>query len=242
MVVAPDDRLIPKLLLRTTRTAALATIDRGGGAPLATLVSMGTDFSGAPLLLLSQLAHHTKNLAVDARGSLLLSSRAERGDPLNRPRLTMSGPIVAHQDPKARARFVRQNPKSRLYASFADFGVYRMEVQSVHFNGGFGRAFAVAPEELLTNVEGAEGLIEAEESLLGWVNSADGEAASPLTMAHRPRQAATNARRWRARSLDPEGLDIASGAAAARVAFAAPALSSADWIRAFESSGEPLRL
>jgi heme iron utilization protein len=237
LAVPSDDRAIPKLLLRTARTAALATIDRAGGGPLTTLVSLGTDYSGAPLMLFSQLAHHTKNLAIDPRGSLLLSTRAERGDPLNRPRLTLSGRIVPHEEGRARARFIRQNPKSRLYAGFADFGIFRMEIASIHFNGGFARAAAFAPDDLLTDVSGAESLIEAEEALLGWVNSDDG-VASRLVAEPKPGAA----RQWRARSLDPEGLDLASGAATARVVFDAPAFSPPAWLRGLDTSSQMQRL
>ena len=232
MTAPADDRGIAKLLLRATRTAALATIDRVAGGPLTTLVSLGTDYSGAPLMLFSQLSHHTKNLALDPRASLLLSTRAERGDPLNRPRLTLSGRILPFQDVRARARFIRQNPKSRLYASFADFGIFRMEVETVHFNGGFARAAAFAPEDLMTDVSGAEGLIDAEEALLAHVNAAEGGAEARLER-HLKNDAA---RRWRARSLDPEGLDLASGAASGRVVFDAPATSPATWLRALELS------
>src|SRR5208282_574663 len=116
------------------------TLDRASGAPLTTLVSVASDYDGAPLLLLSTLAQHTRNLAADRRGSLLLTSQPGRGDPLNRPRLTLGGPIAAHPEPRARARFVVRNPKSKLYASFADFSVFRMEISAVHFNGGFARA------------------------------------------------------------------------------------------------------
>jgi heme iron utilization protein len=235
---SPDNRSIAKLLLRLTRTAALATIDRASGGPFTTLVSLGTQYDGAPLMLFSQLAHHTKNLAIDPRGSLLLSTRAERGDPLNRPRLTLNGRIDPHGDARARARFIRQNPKSRLYAGFADFGIFRMAVESIHFNGGFARAAALAPDDLLTDIAGAESLIEAEEALLAQLNAAD-VIASP----HAERsQKHDSGRRWRARSLDPEGLDLASGTSAGRVVFARPAHTVAAWLRAFEQSSAMQRL
>ena len=226
MTVSSEDRAIARLLLRLSRTAALATIDRGAGGPLTTLVSLGSDYCGAPLMLFSQLSQHTKNLAIDPRGSLLLAARADKGDPLNRPRLTLSGRIAPYADDRARARFIRQNPKSRLYASFADFGIFRMEIDSIHFNGGFARAAALAPGDLLTDIAGAQKLIESEEALLAQVNAAGGAfLRGPKADARR---------RWRARSLDPDGLDLASGALSGRVVFDAPACSPADWLGALE--------
>ncbi len=107
-----DARAEAKRLLRIARTGALATLDRASGAPLTTLVSVASDYDGA-LLLLSTLAAHTKNLAANAVGSLLLTSAPGRGDPLNRPRLTIGGPIAPYREavaPAALARFVARNP------------------------------------------------------------------------------------------------------------------------------------
>ena len=137
-----------KRLLRLSRTAALATLG-ADGSPLTTWVGCASDFDGAPLFLLSTLAQHTKNLAGDARGSLLLTSPPDRGDPLNHPRLTVGGPIAPHPDPYARKRYLQRNPKAKLYAPFADFAIYRMRIEAVHFNGGFGRADKLVPADIL---------------------------------------------------------------------------------------------
>ena len=166
-----DARLQAKSLLRIARTGALATLDRASGAPLTTLVAVASDYDGSPLFLLSTLSQHTKNLAADPRGSLLLTGPPGRGDPLNQPRLTVGGEIVAQLEPKARARFLARNPKAKLYASFADFSLFRAEISSVHFNGGFGRAAALTPAEILTDLTGAGDLIEAEADLLAEVNA-----------------------------------------------------------------------
>ena len=115
------------------------------GAPLTTWVGLASDFDGAPLFLFSELAEHTKNLAVDARGSVLLTSPPDRGDPLNHPRVTVGGAITPHPDPYARKRYLQRNPKAKLYSPFADFAIYRMRIEAVHFNGGFGRADLLTP-------------------------------------------------------------------------------------------------
>jgi putative heme iron utilization protein len=214
-----------KRLLRIARTAALATLDLGTGAPLTTLVSVGSDYDGAPLLLLSTLARHTRNLAADPRGSLLLTSQPGRGDPLNRPRLTVGGPIAADADPRARARFVARNPKSKLYASFADFSVFRMEISAVHFNGGFARAAALTPADILTDLAGAEALMAAEPALLEEINAGDAAFLARLAGAEAP----DRRRAWRAIGVDPDGLDLAAGARVARVSFPAPAPSPRAW-------------
>jgi heme iron utilization protein len=227
VALASDHLAIAKLLLRASRTAALATIDRGAGGPLTTLVSLGSDFDGAPLMLFSQLSQHTKNLAADPRASLLLASREGRGDPLNRPRLSLSGRIAPHGEARARARFLRQNMKSRLYAAFGDFGICRMEIEALHFNGGFGKAAALERNDVLTSIEGAGDLRDSEEALLARISAADGSLKARLA-----REPIDASRRWRARSLDPHGADLASGAATARIAFESRALNADDWLKA----------
>ena len=211
-----------KRLLRLSRTAALATLG-ADGSPLTTWVGCASDFDGAPLFLLSTLARHTKDLAGDARGSLLLTSRPDRGDPLNHPRLTIGGPIAPHPDPHARKRYLQRNPKAKLYASFTDFAIYRMRVEAVHFNGGFGRADKLVPADILTPSADATALIDAEEALLAEINATEGLAAQLA------RRREAGRRVWRAIGLDAEGLDLSAGGAAARVDYPAPAFEPQTW-------------
>ncbi|MGD0720581.1 MAG: pyridoxamine 5'-phosphate oxidase family protein [Roseiarcus sp.] len=226
-----DARGHAKSLLRMARTAALATIDRASGAPLTTLVSVASDYDGAPLLLLSALSAHTKNLAADPRASVLLTSPSGRGDPLNRPRLTVGGPIATRDGAAARARFIARNPKSKLYASFGDFSLFRIDIQAIHFNGGFGRAAPLGRSDILTDLAGAEGLLARERELLDEINARGAGVLARLAGA----EGADRSPRWRAIGLDPEGLDLAAGARAARVSFAAPAPDARDWLAALDA-------
>lgn len=214
-----------KALLRTAREAALATRDRASGAPFVTLVGIASDYSGAPLLLLSTLSSHTKNLAAEPGASLLLAAPYRRGDPLNRPRLTLVGALKPTGDPKAKARYLARNPKAKLYAGFADFSMFRFETSAVHFNGGFGKAAPLTPAEIATDLAGAKALLSEEGPLLAEVN-----ARGPAFLS----RLAGKAGRWRAVGLDPEGLDLAAGASLARVSFAAPAITPAAWLAALE--------
>ncbi len=226
-----------KRLIRISRTGALATLGRASGAPLTTWVGLASDFDGAPLFLFSELAQHTKNLAVDARGSLLLTSPPDRGDPLNHPRVTVGGAISPHPDPYGRKRYLQRNPKAKLYSPFADFAIYRMRVEAVHFNGGFGRADPLTAADILAPDAEASALIEAEDRLLEEVNASDGSFVSRLAPRGHPGR-----RVWRAIGLDAEGLDLAAGGVAARIDFSAPAFDPQGWRRRLEevlAEGEP---
>jgi len=210
-----------KRLMRLARLGALATLERLNPAPLVTLVGVASDDDGAPLLFLSTLAEHTKNLGKDPRASILLASSPRRGDPLNAPRLTLSGEIVRAETPRRRQRYLQRNPKAKLYAGLADFAIHRLDPSRVHFNGGFGKAAPLTPAELL--VEGDFGtLVAAETQLL-----AEAEALGPEALA---RLAGARGRLiWRAVGLDAEGLDLNCGVAAARADWREPALTPEAW-------------
>ena len=214
-----------KRLMRTARTGALATFDAENRMPLATLIGVASDWDGAPLFLMSELSRHTRNLAGDARASLLLTTQGGRGDPLNQPRLTVGGPVAVVGDPSAKARYLRRNPKAKLYADFADFSVRRLRIETVHFNGGFGRADALSPSDLLVPGD-VSALIAAEDGLLAFIDSLGDEKLAALADG-----ASSGRRAWRAVGVDAEGFELGAGASVARVPFPAAEFEPGAWRR-----------
>jgi putative heme iron utilization protein len=212
-----------KRLMRLARTGALATLEATGGAPLTTLIGVASDFDGAPLFLMSTLSRHTRNLANDARASLLLTGRPERGDPLNHPRVSLSGWVERCVAARAKIRYLQRNPKAGLYAGFADFALYQLRMEDVHFNGGFGRAAPLTPSEVLISRDGEAALAEAEEQLIAEVNALGAAQLARLAGRRLSRPV------WRAIGLDADGLDLAAGGRAARGQFAAPAHDPEAW-------------
>ncbi len=202
-----------KRLLRNIRTATLATLTETG-APFATLTAIATDHDGTPILLLSRLAHHTRNLERDGRCSLLLA-QGGRGDPMAHPRLTLVARAARTQSPAARARFLARNPKAQLYADFPDFSFWRAEIEAVHLNGGFARAADFGPASLLTDISGAKSLLAAEADILGHMNADHADALA----LYAEKLAGAKPGKWRASGIDPEGLDLICGDETARVAF-----------------------
>ncbi|MGO9007388.1 MAG: HugZ family protein [Beijerinckiaceae bacterium] len=205
-----------KHLLRTVRSAALATLAEGH--PFASLVNIATSYDGSPILLLSQLAGHTAHLSADPRISLLLY-RGGRGDPLAHPRLTLLGRAEKVDDPDRRAalrtRFLNRHPKSALYADFGDFAFHQVSLEHAHLNGGFGRAAAFPGEQLLTPLAGAADLIGTEAAAIDHIH-ADHPAVPALFAQAFGRRSAGN---WRVTGLDPEGLDLIKDDETCRVTF-----------------------
>jgi putative heme iron utilization protein len=225
-----DPKAVAKGLLRATRAGALATIDRNTGHPFASLVNVATDIDGAPLILVSRLSTHTANLEVDGRASLLLAS-AGKGDPLAHPRLTLLGRFVqiardAPEEPRLRRRFLARHPKSELYAGFGDFSFWRLDAVSAHLNGGFARAADLKAADVMTDIAGAEGLIEAEAGAVAHMN--DDHAEAVRLYATKLLGAEDGA--WRLTGLDPDGLDFARGDATLRLPFA-ERVTSAEQLR-----------
>ncbi len=130
---------LARALLLGARIATLATLT-ADGAPFASLVTVAIDDNGAPLMLLSRLAAHTRNLARDARASLLIAEDQSTADPLTRARLSLLGSVVpVGKDAGARVRFLAHHPEAATYADFADFDFWRFEIAGGHLVAGFGR-------------------------------------------------------------------------------------------------------
>ncbi|MDH7796746.1 MULTISPECIES: DUF2470 domain-containing protein [unclassified Beijerinckia] len=219
-----DAIAVSKGLLRSIRAGALATLAKDG-FPFSTLVNVATDYDGTPILLLSGLAIHTRNLATDARASLLLAETG-KGDPLAHPRLTITGTVrksasEAERD-RLKQRFLGRHPKSQLYADFADFGFYRLEMANIHLNGGFARAADFESTALRTSLDGADSMIAAEASAIAHMNSDHTEAVR--LYATKLRRAADGP--WRISGIDPEGVDLAWGESTERVTFQSPVLTA----------------
>jgi putative heme iron utilization protein len=163
---------------------------------------------------MSRLSAHTLNLERDPRASLLLA-QGGKGDPLAHPRLTVIGRAERTAEPRARARFLARHPKAALYADFADFSLWRMEMAGAHLNGGFARAMNLEAGQIRTDLSDADALVAAEAGAVAHMNDDDRDALALYATA----LAGMPPGDWRATGLDPEGVDLAAGDLAARVAF-----------------------
>src|SRR5215472_7660262 len=131
-----DPRRAARTLLREARSGALATLMAGSGDPYCSLVNAATAADGSPLLLISRLAVHTKNILVDPRVSLMLDER-RAGDPLEGARVMLMGAAAATEDPQARRSYLDRQPEAEMFAGFADFTFYRVTLKAAHLVAGF---------------------------------------------------------------------------------------------------------
>lgn len=202
-------------VLRQAATGALATLD-ATGAPFASLVTTATTIPGEPILLLSRLAVHSRNLARDSRASLLvIAPGGEGGDPLAGARLSVSGEVVGDDDPATRRRFLARHEEAAAYADFGDFAFYRLAVREAHLVAGFGRIVTLEAAELLVDCRDSAAFVYTEESAVAHMNADHAEALA--LYATKFCGMADGA--WTATGIDPDGLDLRAGAARARLDF-----------------------
>lgn len=205
---------LARRLLRTLGAGALATLDATTGLPFASLTTVATDLDGSPLILVSLLSAHTRNLDADTRASLLLSVTG-KGDALAHPRLTLSGRMEPTDEPRHRDRFLRRHPKAELYVDFPDFSFRRMSVERAHLNGGFARAAELSGDELRLDLSDAEALADAEAGAVEHMNTDHRDAIG----LYATRLCGAEPGPWRAVGIDPEGMDLGSGEIVVRLPF-----------------------
>jgi heme iron utilization protein len=209
-----DARLAAKKLLREGRSGALASLMPGSGDPYCSLVNVATESSGAPLLLLSTLALHTKNMLADNRVSLMLDERKD-GDPLEGARVMLMGTAAATDDPAARTAYLRRHPEAEMFANFGDFAFYRMEIKRAHLVAGFGRIVDLAAADILTDMSDAQALLEAQGEAIAHMN-ADHAAACRL---YAGKLLGASDGDWACVGIDPDGIELQCGRMALRLFF-----------------------
>src|SRR6476660_8306334 len=85
-----DPKTAAKTLIRESLSGALGTLMTGSGDPYCSLVNVATAADGSPVILISELALHTKNILADSRVSLMLDEQ-KPGDPLEGTRVMLMG-------------------------------------------------------------------------------------------------------------------------------------------------------
>lgn len=130
------------------------------GFPFGSLMPYALDSAGQPIFLISNMAMHTQNLQADPRASLFIAQAGADGDPLGAARATLVGqaePVTQEDIATVREPYLARHPNSRYWVDFADFHFFRLQSIDLYYVGGFG--------------------------VMGWVDAADYEQASPDPLA-----------------------------------------------------------
>lgn len=142
-------------IIRAADRASLATTSVsgkggvGGPWPYASLVLTACDDAGNPLLLISDLADHTRNIRADARVSMLYDETAGLDDPLTGARVTLQGEAEQVEDAGLMDIYLARHPSAKTYAEFTDFHMFRVRPRRAHLVAGFGRIAWIEGKDLL---------------------------------------------------------------------------------------------
>jgi len=214
-----DPGKLARSLLRRSRQGALATLMAGSGDPYCSLVNVASHPDGTPLLLISRLAVHTKNLLADTRAPLMLDERAE-GDPLDGSRIMLSGRAEEVTSPDlevVRRRYLNAHPSAEAFVNFKDFSFFRIRPSGTHLVAGFGRIVDLKPERFLTDISDAAALLDAEPGAVEHMNADHREA----TNLYATKLLGAEAADWRCTGCDPDGIDLQAGTKTLRLDFPA---------------------
>ena len=212
-----DAARLTRSLLRRSRQGALATLMAGSGDPYCSLVNVASHPDGSPILLISRLAVHTRNILGDPRVSLMLDERAE-GDPLEGSRIMLAGRAEqASGDGVAilRRRYLNAHPSAEAFVDFGDFSFFRLRPTATHLVAGFGRIVDLKPAAFLTDISDAGALVEAEADAIVHMNADHRDA----TNLYATRLLGAAPADWRCTGCDPDGLDLQAGAKTLRLDF-----------------------
>jgi len=218
-----------RALLRGLDRAALATVlpappgEAGQAWPYASLVLVAVDHDLSPILLLSDLAEHTKAITADSRVSLLFDGTGGLDQPLTGARVTLLGRAARTADERLAQRFLARHPDAAMYASFKDFHFYRFAVERAHLVAGFGKIRWLEAGELLEALP-PTGLAEGEAGIVAHMNTDHADALQ----LYAGKLLGLSGRDWRMTGIDAEGVDLRRGGQVARLPFDRPLATVAD--------------
>lgn len=219
-----------RTIAAATNAATLATVTPDGD-PWASLVAYGL-LAGTPVLCVSNLAEHGRNLAGDPRASMSIVAANDDNDPLAGSRVTLAGvvthPLAAELN-AARQAYLDAVPAAHAYLDFSDFTLWLLKVQRVRWVGGYGRMDSATGEQYDAASPDPVAPVSARARAHLNADHADALAAMARAFAGYP-----DADSAVCTGIDRYGLHLqvqtARGESRARVEFPVP-LDSADQLR-----------
>ena len=201
-------------IARASAFAQLSTLDAADGWPYGSLVITASDPDGSPLILISKLAVHTKNIAADSRVALLFDHTSGFESKLANARATVTGRALTTEETGPRNRLCARHPSAPDLLEL-DFNIFKVHIERGHLVGGFGDVHGIDGDELKFDSSTCTNLIDHESDIVGHMNT-DHADAIDLYANVLLGQDGTG---WRMTGCDPEGCDLYRGETIARLPF-----------------------
>lgn len=208
-------------MCRIANSGALSTIATDhkqveDGWPATSMVLPALDIDGTPILLISDLADHTRHIRADNRVSLLLSPSPGANVQLiqavqppitstDTARLTVFGRIQPDPDATTRACYLRAHPDACQYVDFGDFGFYRLMVEAIYWVGGFGKQRRLSGTQFV--VTNCQSLKSVHDDIVAHMNADHLDALADIISYYAPQERSAG---WHMHSIDCDGMVLAS--------------------------------
>ena len=215
-----------RALVRSRDRGSLATVMKDDGWPYASLVMIACDAAANPLLMISELAEHTQNILSEDRVGLLIDGTEGLDNPLTGARVTLVGRAAKSTDTDHLARYIARHADAALYAGFADFALYRLEVERVHMVAGFGAIHWIEKSAYAVDLASAGALMAAEADIVSHMNGDHADAVQLYATKLLGLAGEVADKGWVMTGVDPEGCDLRNGGTVARLAFDTPVRSA----------------
>ena len=206
--------------VRSQQNGVLSTLSlRIAGYPFGSVTPFILDQQGRPVILISDLAEHTKNITADARVSLIVQPFSQDMQEVGRATIVGKAERLAEKDVLG-PRYLRYFPQAETYFAMHDFAFYRIEPERIRYIGGFGKIHWIEAESYLA---ADNALAEQETAILDHMNSAHADALLDFCRHFHgiaPEQATMI-------GIDGDGFDIRNDGRVLRFDFATPIADAA---------------
>ncbi|HTN98570.1 MAG TPA: DUF2470 domain-containing protein [Nordella sp.] len=205
-------------LLRRARTAALGTSNLDPTGPYISLANIATDAQGHPIIFISKLAWHTRNILASPLGSIMVSEIPAEGDALTGPRVTVMGSFEQVTARDIAERYAGHHPAARFYLDFPDFSFWRLIPQKIHAVAGFGRIETMEPDEVFLPESTAAAIMASAAGAIAHMNDDHADAIE----LYATKLLAAGPGKWLITAIDPDGAHLGLADKTLRLAFEEP--------------------
>jgi putative heme iron utilization protein len=123
------------------------------GYPFGSVTPYCADSEGRPIIYISTIAQHTKNILANPKVSLTVVEAALESDDVQaRGRLTCIGDarqLTADDAKAAGERYFRYFPSAQQFENTHDFEFFCVDLVRIRYIGGFGRIYWVEAQEFI---------------------------------------------------------------------------------------------